>query len=77
VFDLILLNERKNKLFSSCAHVFIIKMKKIGKTQEKKFPSLIFDIFRDGKVSFDIKNNNLFLRLSQTFILTFSCFEYF
>jgi hypothetical protein len=34
-------------------------MKKIGKTQEKKIPSLIFDIFRDGKVSFDIKNNNL------------------
>jgi hypothetical protein len=36
-------------------------MKKIGKTEEKKkIPSLIFDIFRDGKVSFDIKNNNLY-----------------
>jgi hypothetical protein len=37
-------------------------MIKIGKTQEikKKIPSLIFDIFRNGKVSFDIKNNNLY-----------------
>jgi hypothetical protein len=36
-------------------------MKKIGKTQEiKKNPSLIFDIFRDGKASFVIKNNNFF-----------------
>jgi hypothetical protein len=31
---------------------------KNGKTQEikKKIPSLIFEIYRDGKVSFDIKN---------------------
>jgi hypothetical protein len=37
-------------------------MKNIGKSQEikKKIPSLIFNIFRDGKVSFDIKNINLY-----------------
>jgi hypothetical protein len=34
---------------------------KIGKSQKyKKIPSLIFDIFRDGQVSCDIKTNNLY-----------------
>jgi hypothetical protein len=54
-------------------------MKKIGKTQaiKKKNPSLIFDIFRDGKVSFDIKNINLFcLQDLHKLFFTLSYFEY-
>jgi hypothetical protein len=53
--------------------------KKICKTQEiKKNPSLIFDIFRDGKVSFNMKNNNLYC--SSDFhkrFFTLNYFEYF
>jgi hypothetical protein len=74
------MNEKKN--YSVHVHMldFHHLNEKLAKLKKKKKnPSLIFDIFRDGKVSFAIKKTIICIvpKTPINFVFTLSYFEYF